>query len=433
MQVLRRLLGALGLLILASAGLAAEANEKTLLEEDAKNVTAGTQKLGCIESRTGQATIDKGISSVYEVTAPCRDDGGRPLVVFVNYVSEADRDYFSMPSVSLARTTPRSSVAYTYRYLAERLAARGLVTVRNDPLGVGCREGEQAAADALSPFCIRAHETSRVERSDYAEVLGKVLLAVDAGLSTHLANRGVVFILHSGTTLVLKDVFAGPYGLKSSETGVVGLAALIGTGMANEQWQTSGVFQARMDRCEDRYSLRLHFARCVQRALGDSYAVGRIPEESRRLINSECERIGTACKKTAIKLLDEITETVSKNFREGAALGDKYSSPAGYVGTLRSNLDIMSSADSPCSLLVKMRPSVRLIYGDADVALSGDQQVREWVSCGGSAADAVTLPNVGHTLGPNFHTGPMTEKSADVVIDAVVDVARRLTERLSSP
>ncbi|WP_124540817.1 hypothetical protein [Piscinibacter terrae] len=432
MQVLRWLLGALALLMFAS-GQAAVVNEKPLVAEDAKSMTADSQKPACIESRTGQVTIDKGIGSVYEVTAPCHDDGSRPLVVFVNYVSEADRDYFSMPSVSLARSTPRSSVAYTYRYLAERLAARGFVTVRNDPLGVGCREGEHAAADALSPFCIRAFETARVERSDYAEVLGKVLLAADASLSTHLANRGVVFILHSGTTLVLKDVFEGAYGLEPSRTGVVGVSALIGTGMANDQWQTSGVFQARIDRCESQYALRLHFSRCVQRALGDSYAVGRIPEESRRLINSECERIGAACKKTAVALLNEITETVSKNFLEGASQGDKYSSPAGYVGTLRSHLDIVSSTDSPCSLLVTMRPAVRLIYGDADVALSGDQQVREWVSCGGSAADAITLANVGHTLGPNVHTGPMTEESAELVINAAVDVARRLSNRLSSP
>jgi len=78
-----------------------------------------------------------------------------------------------------------------------------------------------------------------------------------------------------------------------------------------------------------------------------------------------------------------------------------------------------------------MRPAVRLIYGDADVALSGEQQVREWLSCGGSAADAMTLPNVGHMLGPNVHTGPMSEESAQVVVEAAVYVAQKLSGRMS--
>jgi hypothetical protein len=387
----------------------------------------------CVSSVVGSVSIDKGFRSIYEVTRPCGPISNKPLVVFVNYASEADRDYFSMPSVVQARTTPKSSVAYTYRFMANRLAQLGFPSVRYDPLGVGCSEGQAPSDDAaLSPFCIRPSETSALTRADYAEVLGRVLVDPQEQLADYAAARGFIFITHSATTLVVMDLLGGAYRIDSTKAGLVGISPLVTSGAANNAWQSSGVFKERIKGCAASERLNLHFQRCVKKALADAYAVKRIPDASRQAIVSACQRSGNACMEVANAALDEVTETSNRALDDAAKNNEVWSSPGGYAQGMKLHLEFDLSKDLPCKTMAAMRPAVRLLYGSEDIALSAEQQTEQWVACGGSRDEVTVLADVGHTLGSHVHAGPMAEASMQLVIDRVVEVSAQLARRMQS-
>lgn len=352
------------------------------------------------------------------------DGGTQPVVVVVNYLSEADMDGFAgdaRQAVGVPRTDPR----YFWRLLAGRVVAQGMSVLRYNALGIGCQPVEavpvrkvDADGHEQTPFCAHDEDSARIEPRHYVDALASVLVAARERLA--VPRLPVILVAHSGNSRVVADFVQSGAAQASGVdvVGWVGIAPLLSTGAEALRQQHGGWALSKIAACpaDD-------WQPCALAVLDSLPGQGLLPvADWKALIAS-----AGGDRDLAMSRLAEAANEAFLRARNGleASLGSGRLGRSGAGLLIREGTaaDMLVGGQAPAAGLQAV-PASAIFLGGNDYLLTPELQQKAWLSAGGQLGQIHVLEGLGHTLSHEPLAGAMSEQALSAVTAALARMAR---------
>lgn len=377
--------------------------------------SAASASANCQHAKSLEVQYRDFLPTSVQILYPCGEKSRLPYVVFANYLSLVDKDYYSGSRPEDADVEDRQGDIFLFGSLARELTARGFAVVKYDALAVhAAPELEQSKSVAI----VNQDELLRISRDDFSGLLLSVVQAADLFL-TGDEERPIIFVVHSGGAFTVGDYLKKypPPGRSRRKIGFVGISPAVSSETGTRQSHRDYWIHS-LKRCLGRDSR----SACILELKADPLYEKLFSEGRRRRMDEifatpqEDIHLLTDMNAYLTEVSREVDSFNSKSTADFAFINGKYKIRA----ALMDSLMFRESSAKPISCSVS---SARLIFGGNDLSLSGDVEAEAWKSACGSQQQIIYVDGVGHSLGMDRYFGPIHPMAKSIVINSVLKVA----------